>query len=95
MRSPFRHFSVSRKTFGIGPSSETDQQQQTSTMATTIISSSSSSYSKPCSRPIGDDDADYTDTDGDEQLKTSHNQNTICRATSSAKFQQKYLLLIA
>ncbi|CAF3917681.1 unnamed protein product, partial [Rotaria sp. Silwood1] len=66
---------------------------------TTISSSSSSSYSKPCSRSIGDDDkdsfglydddADYTDTGGDEQLQTSTNQNSIRRATSSAKWLTK------
>ncbi|CAF4775647.1 unnamed protein product, partial [Rotaria sp. Silwood2] len=66
-------------------SSETDQQQTSTTATTTILSSSS--YSKHSSRPTGDDDedsfglhdddADYADTAGNEQLQTSTNQNSI------------------
>ncbi|CAF3113515.1 unnamed protein product [Rotaria sp. Silwood2] len=77
----------------IAASSETDQQQTSTTATTTILSSSS--YSKHSSRPTGDDDedsfglhdddADYADTAGNEQLQTSTNQNSIRRATSSAK----------
>ncbi|CAF5015773.1 unnamed protein product, partial [Rotaria sp. Silwood1] len=86
----------------IGPSSETDQQQTSTMATTTILlssslSSSSSSYFKLCSRPTGDDDkdsfdlhddddVDYTDRGGDEQLQTSTNQNSIHRSTSSAKW---------
>ncbi|CAF3293702.1 unnamed protein product [Rotaria sp. Silwood2] len=86
------------ETSGMGTSSETDhhhqqQQQQTSGSTTT------SSYSKTSSRltadddedsfGLHDDDNDYADTGGDEQLQTSNNQNTIRRATSSAKWPTK------
>jgi len=77
----------------MGTSSETDQQQQKTSAP------SSSTNSKSSSRPIADDDDDssglqdddndYADTGGDEQLQTSSNQNSLRRATSSAKWQTK------
>ncbi|CAF4841473.1 unnamed protein product, partial [Rotaria sp. Silwood1] len=86
------------ETSGMGTNSETDQQQQqqqTSSSTTTATSS----YSKTSSRintdddedsfGLQDDDNDYADTGGDEQLQTSNNQNTIRRATSSAKWPTK------
>lgn len=38
---------------------------------------------------LQDDDNDYADTGGDEQLQTSANQSTVRRATSSAKWPTK------
>ena len=80
----------------MGTSSETDQQQQQKTSAPTTTSTS---YSKSSSRPTADDDEDsfglqdddndYADTGGDEQLQTSSGQNSIRRATSSAKWPTK------
>ncbi|CAF5024339.1 unnamed protein product [Rotaria sp. Silwood1] len=69
----------------------------TTILLSSSLSSSSSSYFKLCSRPTGDDDkdsfdlhddddVDYTDRGGDEQLQTSTNQNSIHRSTSSAKW---------
>ncbi len=90
------------ETSGIGSSSEIDQQQQQQTSASsTTISSHSKPSSSSSSRPnanddddedsfgLHDDDTDYADTGGDEQLQTSSNQNSIRRATSSAKWPTK------
>jgi hypothetical protein len=88
------------ETSGMGTSSENDQQKQP-TSASTATSSSSHSKSSS-SRPtaatndddedsfgLNDDDDDFADTGGDEQLQTSTNQNSIRRATSSAKWPTK------
>ncbi|UJR09975.1 hypothetical protein I4U23_014199 [Adineta vaga] len=87
------------ETSGTGPASETDQSQKKSSGA----SSGTTSYSKSSSRAaannnddddedsfgLQDDDNDFADTGGDEQLQTSSNQNVIRRATSSAKWPTK------
>jgi hypothetical protein len=88
------------ETSGMGPSSEIDHHQQQQNSGSTTTPSSSSSYSKSSSHPtandddedsfgLHDDDNDYADTGGDEQLQTSTNQNSIRRATSSAKWPTK------
>src|SRR5690348_15489890 len=83
----------------MGTSSEIDQQQQQQqqTSASTTASYSKSSSSRPTTADdddedsfgLNDDDGDFADTGGDEQLHTSNNQNSIRRATSSAKWPTK------
>ncbi|CAF0968829.1 unnamed protein product [Rotaria sordida] len=78
------------ETSGMGPSSETDQQQQQQqNSASTKTSSRLTSDDDEDSFGLHDDDNDYADTGGDEQLHTTNNQNTIRRATSSAKWPTK------
>ncbi|CAF3203747.1 unnamed protein product [Rotaria sp. Silwood2] len=87
------------ETSGMGTSSETDHHHQQQQQQQTSGSTTTSSYSKTSSRltadddedsfGLHDDDNDYADTGGDEQLQTSNNQNTIRRATSSAKWPTK------
>ncbi|CAF1344983.1 unnamed protein product [Adineta steineri] len=81
------------ETSGTGLSSEGDQQQQrTSGSAITKSSSRPTANNDDDDDNCGlrdDDDNDYADTGGDEQLQTSSNQNTIRRATSSAKWPTK------
>jgi hypothetical protein len=74
----------------LGPSSEPAQQQQTSA-PTTAKSSSRTNTNDDDEDSFGlqDDDNDYADTGGDEQLQTSTSQNSVRRATSSAKWPTK------
>ncbi|CAF2246902.1 unnamed protein product [Rotaria magnacalcarata] len=86
------------ETTGLGGHADVDQQQQL--QQTSGATATSSSHSKNSSRLTADDDEDscglhddddddYADTGGDEQLQTSNNQNSIRRATSSAKWPTK------
>lgn len=86
------------ETTGTGANIESEQAQQQ--QKTSSSTGTSSSYSKTSSRlatndddedsfGLHDDDNDYADTGGDEQLHTSNNQNTVRRATSSAKWPTK------
>jgi len=88
------------ETSGTGPLSDNDKQTSsssrttTATAATTTTSAVSSSAARggdddEDSFGLDNDDNDYADTGGDEQLQTSSNQNTVRRATSSAKWPTK------
>lgn len=80
------------ETSGAGPSSETGQQPANSASSSTTVTSSRSTANDDDDEDsfgLQNDDGDYADTGGDEQLQTSANQNVIRRATSSAKWPTK------
>ncbi|CAF1153890.1 unnamed protein product [Adineta ricciae] len=87
------------ETSNTGPSAQTEQshQKQSGSASSSAAYPKSSSSSRSMAAAdddedsfgLQDDDNDFADTGGDEQLQTPSNQNSIRRATSSAKWPTK------